>query len=272
MSLSDAPPNSLDPDVVIDMRDVGVRRGKSVLLEDINWRVELDERWVILGQNGAGKSTLLAIASAQMHPSTGSVHLLGERIGGVDVFELRPRIGLASATLAARIPPTERVRDLIMSAGYSVLGRWRERYEAMDEFRANMLIEQWGISKLADREFGSLSSGEKKRTQICRALMTDPELLLLDEPAAGLDLTGREDLLARLSELAADPESPAIVMVTHHVEEIPRDFSHVMMLRDGHVVRQGLLEDELTSESILETFGVQAHLSRRRGRYFASVG
>ena len=153
-----------------------------------------------------------------------------------------------------------------------VLGRWREHYEAMDEFRANMLIEQWGIEKLADREFGTLSSGEKKRTQICRALMTDPELLLLDEPAAGLDLTGREDLLARLSELAADPESPAIVMVTHHVEEIPRDFSHVMMLRDGRAVRQGLLEDELTSESIDETFGVKAHLSRRRGRYFASVG
>ena len=262
---------AMDSDLVIDMRDVSVRRGSNVLLDRVNWRVELDERWVILGKNGAGKTTLLRLAAAQIHPSTGSVRVLGDRLGGVDVFELRPRIGLASAALATRIPPGELVSDIVVSAGYSVMGRWRESYDDMDHDRARMLLSQWGAEGLAGRQFGTLSEGERKRVQICRALMTDPELLLLDEPAAGLDLTGREDLLARLSEFAADPDAPAMVLVTHHVEEIPRDFTNVMMLRDGSVVHEGLLDDQMTEQAIFDTFGVQVYLSKRRGRFFASV-
>lgn len=260
-----------DPDLVIDMRGVGVRRANSVLLKDINWQVELDERWVVLGKNGAGKTTLLALAAAQLHPSEGSVRLLGERLGRVDVFELRPRIGLASATLASRIPPGEKVSDIVISAGYSVMGRWREEYDSVDHGRAAGLLARWGVGHLADREFGTLSEGERKRVQISRALMTDPEMLLLDEPAAGLDLAGREDLLARLSEFAADPSAPAMVLVTHHVEEIPRDFTHMLMLRDGETVRSGLLESELTEDAVMDAFGVPVSLTRRRGRYFASV-
>ncbi|MFV0534577.1 MAG: ABC transporter ATP-binding protein [Cumulibacter sp.] len=261
-----------DPDLVIDMRDVSVRRGQTTLLHDLSWQVELDERWVVLGRNGAGKTTMLQLAAAQMHPTSGSVHVLGERVGKVDVFELRPRIGLASAALNARVPPQEQVVDIVQSAGYSVIGRWRERYDSMDTDRALELLEQWGIARLANREYGTLSEGERKRTQICRALMTDPELLLLDESAAGLDLTGREDLLGRLSEFAADPFAPAMVMVTHHVEEIPRGFTHLLMLREGGVVRQGLLEQEMNEQAIKDTFGLDVFLSQRRGRYFASIG
>ncbi|MEO6956249.1 MAG: ABC transporter ATP-binding protein [Antricoccus sp.] len=260
-----------DPDLVIDMRGVTIRRAQNVLLRDLNWQVELDERWVVLGKNGAGKTTLLALAAAQLHPSEGSVRILGERLGKVDVFELRPRIGLASAALASRIPPGERVSDIVISAGYSVMGRWREEYDSVDHGRAASLLARWGVGHLADRDFGTLSEGERKRVQICRALMTDPEMLLLDEPAAGLDLAGREDLLGRLSEFAADPNAPAMVLVTHHVEEIPRDFTHLLMLRDGQTIRSGLLESELTEEAIFDTFGVPVHLTRRRGRYFASI-
>ncbi|WP_234356310.1 ABC transporter ATP-binding protein [Blastococcus sp. Marseille-P5729] len=267
--LDDYEPN---PDLVIDMHDVTVRRGRTTLLEDLSWQVELDERWVVLGPNGAGKTTLLQLAAAQMHPTDGRVQILGEQIGRVDVFELRPRIGLASAALTGRVPPTEKVVDIVQSAGYSVIGRWREQYDGMDTERAMELLEQWGIARLADREFGTLSEGERKRAQICRALMTDPELLLLDEPAAGLDLAGREDLLARLTEFAADPYAPAMVMVTHHVEEIPRGFTHLLMLRDGQAVRQGLLEQEMSEQAIEDTFGVRVYLTQRRGRYFASIG
>lgn len=261
-----------DPDLVIDMRDVSVRRSTNMLLRNISWQVELDERWVVLGPNGAGKTTLLQLAAAHMHPTSGQVHVLGERIGRVDVFELRSRIGLASAALGSRVPPQETVIDIVQSAGYSVIGRWREQYDSVDSDRALHLLEQWGIGRLADREFGTLSEGERKRTQICRALMTDPELLLLDEPAAGLDLAGREDLLGRLTEFAADPMAPAMVMVTHHVEEIPRGFTHLLMLREGAVVRQGLLEQEMSEQAIMDTFGVDVYLTQRRGRYFASIG
>ena len=261
-----------DPDLVIDMHHVGVRRGETTLLRDLSWQVELDERWVVLGPNGAGKTTLLQLAAAQMHPSEGTVHVLGERVGRVDLFELRPRIGLASAALSSRVPPQEKVVDIVQSAGYSVIGRWREQYDSVDTGRALELLEQWGISRLADREFGTLSEGERKRTQICRALMTDPEMLLLDEPAAGLDLAGREDLLGRLTAFAADPMAPAMVLVTHHVEEIPRGFTHLLMLRDGGVVRQGLLDRELSEQAIADTFGVEVYLTQRRGRYFASIG
>jgi iron complex transport system ATP-binding protein len=258
-----------DPDTVIRMDGVGVRRGGSDLLADIEWNVELDERWVVLGPNGAGKTTLLRLAAAEMHPTTGTVDLLGERMGRVSVFELRPRIGLASQSLAGRVPGDEVVRDLVRSAGYGVLGVWRESYDQLDDDRATALLEVLGAAPLADRAYGTLSTGERQRVLLARAMMTDPELLLLDEPAAGLDLGGREDLVAGLTELAADPDGPATVMVTHHVEEIPPGCSHVMMLREGRVVTQGLLDDVMTSENLSATFGQPLELLSRRGRFTA---
>ncbi len=256
-------------DLVVHMADVGVRRGSNHLLAGVNWSVELDERWVILGANGAGKTTLLKLAAAELHPSTGSVHVLGEKLGRVDVFELRPRIGFCSAALLARVPPQEKVIDVVVSAGYAVLGRWREDYDQLDTARAAELCKALGIADLTDREFGTLSEGERKRTMIARALMTDPEMLLLDEPAAGLDLGGREDLVSRLSELARDPDAPATILVTHHVEEIPPGFTHLLLISDGGIVAQGLLEDVLTSENLSSTFGQSLELDKLGDRYFA---
>jgi iron complex transport system ATP-binding protein len=251
------------------MDGVTVRRGTTTLLHDVDWTVELDERWVVLGPNGAGKTTLLRLAGAELHPTAGAVHVLGERLGRVDVFELRTRIGLTSAALGLRVPGDETVRDVVVSAGYGVLGRWRERYEAADTDRADHLLAALGVSQLAGREFGTLSEGERKRTLIARALMTDPELLLFDEPAAGLDLGGREDLVGRLAVLAADPDAPASVLVTHHVEEIPVGYSHALLLREGGVVASGLLDDVLTDENLSATFGMPLAVQKRRGRYTA---
>jgi len=256
-------------DVVIHMESVGVRRGSTDLLADVEWTVELDERWVVLGPNGAGKTTLLQLAAAQLHPTTGTVRVLGEQLGRVDVFELRPRIGLTSAALAGRMPASERVIDLVVSAGYAVLGRWREEYEQSDDGRARGLLYQMGVASLAERQFGTLSEGERKRVQIARALMTDPELLLLDEPAAGLDLAGREQLLARLAALAADPDAPTIVLVTHHVEEVPLGFTHGLLLRGGRMVAAGLLGDVMRPDLLSVTFGTPLALDRLDGRYFA---
>jgi iron complex transport system ATP-binding protein len=259
----------INPDAVLQFDRVTVRRGSKLLVDEINWTVEVDERWAVLGPNGAGKTTLLQIAAAMLHPTSGNAYLFGERLGAVDVFELRPRIGFASAALAQRIPSGEQVGDVVVSAGYSVLGRWREAYDEPDLRRADRLLARLGVADLAQRRYGTLSEGERKRVQIARALMTDPELLLLDEPAAGMDLGGREDLLARLVRLAADPDAPASVLVTHHVEEIPPGISHVLLLRDGRITASGLAYDVLTSEHLSATFGLALSVERRRGRWYA---
>ncbi|ORW98938.1 iron ABC transporter ATP-binding protein [Mycobacterium triplex] len=258
-----------DPDLLIDFRNVSLRRGEHVMVGPLDWAVELDERWVIIGPNGAGKTSLLRIAAAAEHPSTGIAFVLGEQLGRVDVSELKARIGLSSSALAQRIPTDEVVRDLVISAGYAVLGRWRERYEEVDHQRAVDMLESLGAEHLADRTYGTLSEGERKRVLIARALMTDPELLLLDEPAAGLDLGGREELVSRLADLAADPDAPALVLVTHHVEEVPPGFSHCMLLSEGAVVAAGLLSDVLTAENLSAAFGQSIALDVIDGRYFA---
>jgi iron complex transport system ATP-binding protein len=254
---------------VIELAGVSVRRGQATLLDDISWEVEEDERWVVLGPNGAGKTTLLQVVSAQIHPSSGVVGILGEVLGTTDVFELRPRIGLTSAALADRIPRDERVSDVVVSASYGVLGRWREHYDSLDHERAGDLLAEVGASHLADRTFGTLSEGERKRVQIARALMTDPELLLLDEPAAGLDLGGREDLVATLSVLALDPDSPATVLVSHHVEEIPPGFTHALFLREGRIVDAGPIEEVVTAETLTSTYAMPLMLSREDDRFAA---
>lgn len=258
---------------VLAFAGVGVVRGSTTLLEDISWEVEEGQRWVVLGPNGAGKTTLLQLAAGRMHPTTGVAGVLGEVLGAVDVFELRPRIGLASAALAERIPSGERVGDVVVTASYGVVGRWRERYDRMDESRALELLEALGADHLVDRTFGTLSEGERKRVQIARALMTDPELMLLDEPAAGLDLGGREDLVHRLGALAEDLAAPALVLVTHHVEEIPAHFTDVLLMRDGRVVAQGPIEITLTEGNLEATFGIPVTLEMHettRGRRYAA--
>ncbi len=254
---------------VLSLTDVTLRRGDNQVLDGITWSVDAADRWVILGPNGAGKTSLITLCAARSHPTTGQVSILGVTLGEANTQELRIRIGLASAALADRISPAETVRDIVMTAAYGVTARSREEYEGVDESRASDLLLAFGMHAFADRTFETLSEGERKRVQIARALMTDPELLLLDEPAAGLDLGGREELLGALGELAGDRRSPAIVMVTHHVEEIPPGFTHALLLRDGAVVAQGRLADTLTGANLSATYGIPIHLGADGGRWTA---
>ena len=253
----------------LEFTDVVVRREGRNIIDHVTWEVSDDQRWVILGPNGAGKTTLLQLADTLMHPTSGTVTVLGETLGRTDVFEVRPRIGFASSAMAKRVPRDETVLNTVLTAAYSVLGRWNENYEDIDERRALRVLGDWRLDHLADRTFGTLSDGEQKRVQIARAVMTDPELLLLDEPTASLDLGSREELLALLSGYASSPTTPAMLMVTHHVEEIPVGFTHVLLIRDGAVVAAGPIADTLTAEALSDTFGMPILLTSEDGRYAA---
>ena len=254
---------------MLEFSDVTVVRGGARILDRIDWSIDGGQRWVVLGPNGAGKTTLMQLAAARSHPTTGTVSILDETLGAVDVFELRPRIGLVSATYAESIPGSERAVDVVMSAGYAVTGRWHEEYLTVDEHRARDLLARMGIAALSERRYGTLSEGERKRVQIARAQMTDPELLILDEPAAGLDLGSREDLVGRLSILADDEDGPVVILVTHHVEEIPPSFTHALLMRGGSVVAAGSLDDVMSTPWLTATFGLPLLLSSHEHRYFA---
>lgn len=254
---------------VAELADVTVRRGASVLLDGIDLIIEEGQRWVVVGPNGAGKTTMLQLLAAQSHPTSGVVSLLGEYLGAVDVFELRPRIGVSSAAIAHRIPAREKVADVVLSSAYGVVGRWREAYEEVDESRARLLMQQLRVAELADRTFGTLSEGERKRVEIARALMTDPELLLLDEPGAGLDLAGREILVDTLTRLCADPAAPTMVLVTHHLEEMPAGLTHAMVLDRGKVVASGPIEQVITDENMSRAYGLPLRVTHEDGRWHA---
>lgn len=254
---------------VLSIRDAVVRRGDARLLDGIDLEVGEGERWVVMGPNGAGKTTLLLLASARMFPTSGAVTVLDEELGGVDLAELKPRIGWASSAMAGDIPPGESVLDVVMTGAWAVSGRWREHYDPADRARAQALLQDWGMGSLASRTYGTLSEGERKRTLIARALMADPELLLLDEPGAGLDLGGREDLVDRLGRLARDPDAPALIVVTHHVEEVPEGFTHCLLLRGGRVVAAGPIAQVLTDTLLSQTFDMPITVLRDGGRWFA---
>ena len=254
---------------ILQLSDISVRRGDRVILGPLNWQVLEGERWVILGPNGAGKTTLLQICSSLIHPTTGEINILGEKLGKVDVFELRTRIGLTSSALVEQFPPDELVMDVVLTAAYAMLGRWQEKYDLWDESRAMALLTALGVRELGERLFGSLSEGEKKRVQIARALMADPELLLLDEPASSLDLGGREDLLRRIESLSKDPLAPATVIVTHHIEEIPVGTTHALLLREGAVVAQGEVASVITDQNLTQAYGLAITVQTEGGRFFA---
>ncbi|MDR1513220.1 MAG: ABC transporter ATP-binding protein [Propionibacteriaceae bacterium] len=256
---------------VILVRDVSVRRGDALILDHVTWTVDEADRWVIIGPNGAGKTTLVCLVSAALFPTSGEVELLGEVLGRVDVFELRPRIGVCSTAVAQQIPDDEAVRDVVISAAYAVFGRWREVYRESDRRRADGLMADLGVGHLVDRTFGTLSEGERKRVQIARALMTDPEVLILDEPTAGLDLAGRELLLDTLSLIVLEPRAPASVMVTHHVEEIPVGITHGLMLKRGRVVAAGPLAHVMTAPVLSATFDLPLEVGQRHGRWWAQA-
>ena len=255
--------------LVAEFREVAVVRDGNTILRNVNWSVQDDERWVIIGPNGAGKTTLLKLLAAQEHPTDGVVTILGERLGQGDLFELRPRIGFASTAMARRIPANETVLDVVLTAAWAVTGRWNEEYDDVDVKRAKRVLREWKLDHLEERTFGTLSDGEQKRTMIARAIMTDPEILLLDEPAASLDLGAREELVDLLGEFASSDMAPVIVMVTHHVEEIPAGFTHVLVMSQGRIHAAGPIADVLTSNVLTEAFGLPLTVTKNDGRYSA---
>lgn len=261
--------NDFNPDLLVEFQDVSFIRNGKTLVGPLNWTVDIGQRWVIIGPNGAGKTTLIRLAGAEEFPSSGTAYIFGEQLGKTDMRDLRTMIGMSSSALAARIPSGETVKGLVISAGYAILGRWREEYDNLDFDRADIVLERVGASHLKDQTWGTLSEGEKKRVLIARALMSNPELLLLDEPGAGLDLGGREDLVGYLGELAQDPQAPAIVMITHHVEEIPTGFTHAMLLDGGKVVASGPIDQVLNSDNLSQAFGQPIQIDTVDGRFFA---
>ncbi len=257
------------PAEVLRLRGVGVRRDDTMMLADVDWVVHEDERWVIVGPNGAGKTTLLQVAAGLILPTEGLVEVLGEPVGHADLDELRSRVGIASAAVADQVPRGEKVIDLVLTASYGLLGRGGEDYDSFDVIRAVELLDAFGCAHLIRRRFGTLSEGERKRVQIARSLMADPELLLLDEPAAGLDLGGREDVLGRIAAFAHDPRSPVLVLVTHHVEEVPDGFTHAMLMRRGMVLAAGRVGEVFTEKNLSRCFGVPLIVERLATRWMA---
>jgi len=257
-----------DP-AALSLRDVTLVREGRAILDSVTWTVGASERWVVLGRNGCGKSTLMKIASLYLHPSSGEVDVLGETLGRTDVRSLRKRIGVASSGMADQLRSDLIAADVVMTAKNAALETWWHTYDDADRQRARDCLERMEIGRLADRSFVTLSSGEKQRVLLARTLMPEPGLLLLDEPTAGLDLAGREDLVRTLGVLAVGVDTPATVLVTHHVEEIPEGFTHVLMLREGRVLSAGTLDDVLTEANLSECFEMPLGLERRHGRWWA---
>jgi iron complex transport system ATP-binding protein len=257
------------PDPALALRGVDVRIDGDTLLHHVDWEVTSDQRWVVLGPNGSGKTTLLRVAGLTLHPSSGEVDVLGARLGRIDIRSHRRRIGTASAALGQTLRPDIEVVDVVMTALHGALEPWWHDYTNDDRARALGRLRDLGIEHLADHRFGTLSSGERQRALLARALVRDPDLLLLDEPTAGLDLAGRESLVAALDRLARDPMSPPIVLVTHHLEEVPASFTHALLLRDGRVVAAGPMAAVLTDATVGACFGLDVVVGRDGGRWSA---
>ena len=254
--------------VALDLTGVRFVRDGRAILDGIDWRVRAGERWAVVGPNGSGKTTLCRLASLYVHPSAGAVSVLGRRMGRCDVRALRAHVGVTSQALADLMRPELRAADIVLTGRHAALTPWWHEYDGADRDRAAALLARVGCAHLAGARYGTLSAGERQRVLLARALVNDPSLLVLDEPTAGLDLAGREQLVARLAEVAgADPG--AVVLVTHHVDEIPPGFTHILMLAGGRVVGRGPLEATLTAERLSTCFGLPLRLARRDGRWWA---
>ncbi len=266
-------PRSDDPSIgppSLELVDVHLRRDGTTIIGKISSKVEHNQRWIILGANGSGKTSLMRIMALYDHPSSGTVEVLGERLGTTDIRVLRRRVGYTAAALADQLRRELSVEDVVKTAKFAALEPWWHHYDDADRERALSCLAQLEVDHLADRTFGSLSSGEQQRVLLARTLMNDPSVILLDEPSARLDLGGREQLVATLGDLATDPLAPPVVMVTHHVDEIPTGMTHVMMLKHGNVLTAGPIEATLTADALSECFDIPLELERRStGRFSA---
>jgi iron complex transport system ATP-binding protein len=261
-----APP---DPDEVLALEQVSLRRDERVILDHVDWQVRLGQRWVVLGRNGSGKTTLIRLASLYLHPSEGTVRVLGQTLGRTDVRTLRTRVGLASPALADQLRRELTPVEIVMSAKHAALEPWWHTYDQADRDQARALLERTGAGDLADQRFGVLSSGERQRVLLARTLMTAPGLLLLDEPTAGLDLGGREELVATLADLARDRSTPPTVLVTHHLEEIPPGFTHALLVTAGRVAAAGPIDEVLTADALSDCFGLALAVEHAGDRWSA---
>jgi iron complex transport system ATP-binding protein len=276
-------------DAAVDLREVEFRRQRRVILRDVDLRIEPGEKWVLFGPNGIGKSSLVAMMSTRGYPSSGTVDILGNRLGKVDVFSYRNRIGLSSAELSRAFPPNEDPLDAVVTALTATTGRWRDRYTDEEFSRARALMSRFGIEYLCGKRMFKLSEGERTRVLICRALMAEPELLILDEPTTGLDLGGRELVIRALSDIGTQNRRMSVVLVTHRLEEIPRGFNQVAIMgreqgdesrahedavsgadpQPGTIVYRGDLEHGFTDERLSAIFGMKLHATQQQGRWSA---
>lgn len=252
----DAPP-------VLRLEGVTVERDGRAIVDRVDWTVHDGERWVLLGPNGSGKTTLLRVASLYLHPTRGEVEVLGERLGRTDVRRLRERVAVVSASFADLLRPGITAHDVVVTARYAALEPWWHTYTDEDHERADALLAQMGVGRVAEHPFGTLSSGERQRVQLARTLMGEPGLVLLDEPMAGLDVAGREELVGALADFADHPDTPPVVLVTHHADEIPPGFTHALLLRDGQVAFRGPLGEALTADRLSATFGLPLTVEHR---------
>jgi iron complex transport system ATP-binding protein len=260
---------AVEPGAVIALSGVAVRREGTIVLAGVDWLIRPGERWVVLGPNGSGKTTLLGVVGARLWPSEGVVEILGARLGRVDVRTLRPRISLVSGSVTRQLRADLPARDVVVSGRDGALETWWNFYSADEWARADRLLDEAGVGSIGPRPFGVISEGERQQVLLARALMGRPELLLLDEPAAGLDLGARDRLVSRLAALAADPSSPPIVLVTHHCEEIPAGFTHAGLVRQGRLMAAGRLEDVITSQHVSDCFGVAVTVGCDDGRWWS---
>lgn len=253
----------------LELDEVTVRFGDTAALARLSWQVGAGERWVVLGPNGSGKTTVTRLATGYLHPTYGRVSVLGHVLGRVDVRQLRRRVGLASASVARLLRPQVDALDAVLSARHGALETWWHDYHASDVARARGLLDAAGLGAAHHRAFGDLSEGERQQVILARTLMAEPDLLILDEPAAGLDLGARERLVGRLAQLATDPSTPPLVFVTHHLEEVPVGFTHALLLREGTAVAAGPIAAVLTDNHVSACFGLPVSVGHEGGRWTA---
>ena len=254
---------------VLTLSDVTLVKDGRIILDTIDWHIACGDRWVVLGPNGSGKTTLCRLAGLYLHPTRGNIDVLGERVGHTDVRALRTRLGMTSQAIADMMRPALTARDIVMTGRNAALAPWWHEYSDADRDRADVLLARFACGGLSSARYATLSAGERQRVLLARALMGDPPLLILDEPTAGLDLTGREQLITLLASIADDPHVSGIILVTHHVDEIPPGFTHVLLLADGRPVAQGPIGETLTAELLSSCFGIQLELERRDRRWLA---
>jgi iron complex transport system ATP-binding protein len=254
---------------VLHLAGVSLELEGTVVLSGIDWTVRAEERWVVLGPNGAGKTTVLRVAALYQHPSYGTVDVLGNRLGRCDVRTLRERVAFSSPALAAKLEPSMTALEVVMTAKHAALAPWWHKYSDDDRARARALLARFHTDAVADHRFPTLSAGERQRTLLARTLMTEPGIVLLDEPTAGLDVGGREELVHDLARWAADVRQPPLVLVTHHLEEVPPGFTHALVMKDARVLAQGPLPETVTSEVLSDAFGLGLRVEASDGRYAA---